>query len=218
MYRGGYYNGKENETKETTIKTMEDETKDTTVKTENRKVEGVPDIVALKNFTELCTKKTVLIVLGGFILVLLACIFLYMVKNKSIPEQVVVSSEPKKTVYKNVLPPGYPPEIPFEKDSKLAQSYTKEYSEGLYQMSTLTSSEKSITSNYDFYKNFLNQDGWVISGSSTNEKMSFLHATKDKEIIEMTFRVSPKLHISSTTPYVPDASILSYIIINIFRK
>lgn len=135
----------------------------------------------------------------------------------NIPE--TTSSETKRTEYKNEVPPGYPAQIPVQEDSKLIQSYSKEYPTQMYQMSTLYSSEKDSATNVAFYKNFMVQDGWVITASSTSEKTSSFQANKGSEMLEVIVRKRPDpSNLSSTTTKLMDLNILSYITINVFRK
>ena len=168
-------------------------------------------------------KKGNLITLLGITATLLLLAFFGILTNKNRTGQEEIGSQPssseiKKTVYKNVVPPHYPPQIPFQKDAKIVQSYSKEYPSTMYQMSTLHSSEGDLSKNFSFYKNFMNQDGWVIITASTSERMSFIQALKGKDVLEIIIRKRPEFTESSSTSAIVDSKILSYIIINVFRK
>lgn len=139
------------------------------------------------------------------------------VKTSTVP-QATSSIAIKKTTYGNILPPGYPTQIPVEKESKLMSSYTKEYPTKMYQMSTLYSSQKDVTKNALFYKKFMDQDGWKITSSSTRKDVTLLQGVKGAETLEVIVRKKPEMGKNAMASTTQDASVLSYIIINIFRK
>lgn len=176
------------------------------------------------SFLGLHKKKIVLIVgvaLTVVLLVLLALFGSTMIRKGKLQDETKTVNSPsaiKKTVYGAVLPPGYPAQIPIVSGAKLLQSYSKEYPTKMYQTSTLYSSDKDMNKNVLLYKNFMTQDGWKITGSSTHEKMTSLQAVKGEQILEVIVRKKPEggQNMSTSTPR--DNTILSYIIINVFRK
>lgn len=129
------------------------------------------------------TLVSILVIL--FAVFLSAFVFnLVMIKKRITTLPVTHSLAPKKTVYKNILPPGFPKVVPIESGVTLSQSYTKEYQNQL-QMSVLFPSQKSVSENYLLYKSFLLKDGWTLSQSVDGPKRYYLYAKKDNYILDV---------------------------------
>lgn len=133
-------------------------------------------------------------------------------RKQSKPSQVSTMHLPIKTVYKGVLPNGFPSSVLIEKSSLITQSYSKEYADATQQKSVVLTSSKTVTENFEVYKKFLNDDGWKTSAMSQTSTFSLLHGVKGGDLLEIVFRnkIVPKTMSTSTAR--------SYIIINVFNK
>ena len=113
------------------------------------------------------------------------------------------SLETKMTTYEGVLPPGFPASIPVTSSSSLTQSYSKEYSNKMYQTSIVSTSSKTVYENFSYYEEFLRTDGWKIITSQKDENKSILFGTKENDHLEVIMRRN-KFGIT-------------YVIINVFK-
>lgn len=113
------------------------------------------------------------------------------------------SLETKMTTYEGVLPPGFPASIPVTSSSSLTQSYSKEYSNKMYQTSIVSTSSKTVYENFSYYEEFLRTDGWKIITSQKDENKSILFGTKENDHLEVIIRRN-KFGIT-------------YVIINVFK-
>ena len=105
--------------------------------------------------------------------------------------------------YDNVLPPGFPASIPVTSSSSLTQSYSKEYSNKMYQTSVVSTSSKTVYENFSYYEEFLRTDGWKIITSQKDDNKSVLFGTKEGDHLEIIIRKN-KIGIT-------------YVIINVYK-
>lgn len=161
------------------------------------------------------------------VLIVLACtgfFFAYFLATKLakptvvIPTQVtqqvdtgITQAYPKKTEYQNILPPNFPQEIILEKDVKLSQSYLKEYPDRMNQKSVVLFSEKQASFNYNTYKDFINNNGWIMSNTGKQDTMSFLQAVKNNQRLEVMIIDKSKTKVATGT-------VFSHVVINLFEK
>ncbi len=162
-----------------------------------------------KKFLAFINKKLIIVLLILIVLIVTGLIVILNYNNKQAKKAQMravfeaVSLETKMIKYDNVLPPGFPASIPVTSSSSLTQSYSKEYSNKMYQTSRVSTSSKTVYENFSYYEEFLRTDGWKIITSQKDENKSILFGTKENDHLEVIIRRN-KFGIT-------------YVIINVFK-
>lgn len=79
----------------------------------------------------------------------------------------------------DLIPSGFPPDIPIENEAKLEQSYSKDYQEAGKQLTVVFASKKSVAENQKIYTDYLINNQWAIHSNSADEKLVSFYAQKD---------------------------------------
>lgn len=79
----------------------------------------------------------------------------------------------------NLIPSGFPSDIPIENEARLEQSYSKDYQEAGKQLTVVFASKKSVAENQNIYTDYLINNQWAIHSNSADEKLVSFYAQKD---------------------------------------
>jgi hypothetical protein len=135
-------------------------------------------------------------ILSGIIIILVCIlsIFLYLYYKNSahkkeaeagIEVKVLTNIEPIKREFGTSTPEGFPVDIPIEKDAKVTQSYSLDYT-GQKQLTFVFESKKTVKENYTLYKDFLKKT-WGIVNDTTSSTTASLYVVKENNDMNLSF-------------------------------
>ncbi len=88
----------------------------------------------------------------------------------------------------NGLPDGLPADLPTEKDANVERNFTAfAKSDTAKQGTQVFTSKKTIAENLEIYKKYFSENGWKITAQVSQEKYSFLAASKDNQQATLDF-------------------------------
>lgn len=119
---------------------------------------------------------------------------------------------PKKTNFKNVIPPGFPVTIPLENKAGFSESYIKEYQKKT-ERNIVFPSQKTVAENYALYEKFFKKDGWTLVSQKQGKNFSFLYCTKGNTKLDVTIANQN----STTTKVSKTAMSKSYVMMSLFK-
>jgi hypothetical protein len=114
------------------------------------------------------------LIIGGIIIVIAAIIFLLpLLKNRPVSEQVEETVNPNIVVQvlPSKLPENFPSAVPIDQGVNILTNYNATTPEGVEQATRSFKTDKTVKTNFDFYKNYLSQksNGWTITGEVSDE-------------------------------------------------
>lgn len=115
------------------------------------------------------------------------------IKRSQIPQATPAPASEFKTVSEKTT--GFPKEITIEKGAVIISSYDIEL-ESVFKSTRYFESQKSVSENYDFYKNLLIKNKWQITSEFTdNEDVKSIFAAKNGTNLDIIFSRSDKVTV-----------------------